>query len=465
MAFKKFSLLIIIRTVLAITTTVVLTFALTQPGYHATTILLLMLLVIQFAELIRFVSKTNAELVRFLDAARYADYSQRFDLTEMGAGFEELGVAFTEIINRIQTQRSTQEEKLRHIKAVIEHVPVPLISIYQDGRVTLWNNGARRLFGAHSITKIEDLAQFDRQFPKQLRSIIAGERRLISINIDDMEHRLSVSATQIITADQHEVLLSLQDIQSELALAQIQAWQDLVSVLTHEIMNSITPVASLASTTVDLVEDLKIKVVEDIQAELAKEKPSTELISELTQELDDVLSAVQTVARRSDGLMHFVTSYRRLTRLPVPNKKLVSVSDIFKHVQTLAHQNGQHDNIALTTNITPSALDVSVDNEMIEQILINLVQNAQQALENSTSPRIDMNAFLNSRGHVVIEVADNGEGVASELASQIFVPFFTTKKEGSGVGLALARQVMLAHDGKISLRSNQQGGATFSLTF
>lgn len=458
MAFKKFSILIIIRTVLAITTTVVMTFALTQPGYHATTVFLILLLIMQFTEILRFVSKTNAELVRFLDAARYADYSQRFELSEMGAGFEELGEAFTDIITRLHRERANQEEKLRHLKAVIEHVPVPLISIHQNDRVTLWNNSARRLFGAHTVTNLDDLATFDSDFPKQLQSIIAGERKLISITIDNIEHRLSVAATQIITAEQQEVLLSLQDIENELALAQIQAWQELVSVLTHEIMNSITPVASLATTAVDLVEDAKGKMAQT-------EQVANDLSSEVEQDLEDALDAVKTVARRSDGLMQFVTSYRQLTRLPVPNKKTVSVADIFNHVQSLIAQQWQRDNLELHIDITPSTLDLNIDADMVEQILINLLQNAQQALTGVTTPQVSLSAFLNVRGHIVIEVADNGTGVPADLASQVFVPFFTTKKEGSGVGLALARQVMLAHNGKIALRTNSQGGATFSLTF
>jgi len=277
-----------------------------------------------------------------------------------------------------------------------------------------------------------------------------------------MEHKLIISATEITTATQQETLLSLQDIQSELALAQLQAWQELVSVLTHEIMNSITPVASLAKTAVDLVQDVQDKT-QSIPA----------ITDEITEELDDVLGAVKTVARRSDGLMQFVTSYRRLTRLPSPNKKTISVAAIFDHVTTLAKQNWQKDNIELTNSIAPQALDIHVDLDMIEQILLNLLLNAEHALiptegaieKRNCTPKIALNAFLNVRGHVVIEVADNGKGIENKNMTQIFVPFFTTKKEGSGVGLALTRQVMLAHNGKVAVRNNSQGGATFSLTF
>ena len=450
MGFKKFSLHIITRTILAMLCLVLLTQVIAAPGYHATSILLAALLVFQLTELIRFVAKTNTELVRFFDAMRHADFSQRFDLQQVGTGFDELGSTFTEILNNLQAARTTQEAELRHVKAIVEHVPVPLLSIHQGGQVTLWNNSARRLFGTNTITRSVDIDQFADGFSQQLENITLGEQQLIKVNIDGMEHQLFIGATEIIITQQKERLYSLQDIQNELDIAQLQAWQDLVRVLTHEIMNSITPVASLAKTTVALVEDLKEKVA---------------IQTELTDDIDDITAAVQTVARRSDGLMQFVSSYRRLTRLPPPNKKHVQLSTLFEQVKVLVQQNWHNKNINFTINISPQQLDLFADPDMTEQILINLLQNAEYAVANIKDAKIILSAFLNPRGRTVIEVADNGEGIADDIAAKIFVPFFTTKKEGSGVGLALTRQVMIAHDGNINLSSNQNGGVTFSLTF
>ncbi len=458
MDFKKFSLLIVIRTVLTMGTLILMTQALIQPGFHAVLLLLTIILIMQFIEVTRFIAKTNTELVRFFEAIRYADFSQRFDLKSLGTGFDELGSTFTDILQKVQTVRSSQESELKQIKAIIEHVPVPLLSIDNNGAVTLWNNSVRRLFGAHALTKVEDFSQFDSDFPKKLQSILAGERTLVNISIDDMEHCLIISATEIITATHRETLISLQDIQSELAAAQLQAWQELVSVLTHEIMNSITPVASLAKTTVDLVEDVQQKTK-------ALSHISQPIHQEINEELDDVLGAVKTVARRSDGLMQFVTSYRRLTQLPVPNRKRVSVEQLFNHVISLTSQEIKATGTLLVTSITPTTLSLNVDVDMIEQILINLLKNAEQAVNKCPSPTITMQASLHLRGHVLIEISDNGNGIEPENIEQIFVPFFTTKKEGSGVGLALTRQVMLAHQGKVSVKNNKQGGACFSLIF
>jgi nitrogen fixation/metabolism regulation signal transduction histidine kinase len=454
MDFKRFSLLIVIRTILAMVTLVLLTQALTSEGYHASILLLMIILIFQFIEIIRFISKTNVELVRFFDAIRHADFSQRFELKKLGTGFDELGSTFTDILKRIQKVRSTQESELNQIKSIVEHAPVPLLSIANNGKITLWNNSVRRLFGAHPITKIEDFAQFDSEFPKKIQSIKIGERELVNIVIDDIEHRLIISATEIITATHRETLLSLQDIESELAIAQLQAWQDLVSVLTHEIMNSITPVASLAKTAVDMLQDVqeKTKILPDIT-------------NEINEELDDVLGSVQIVARRSDGLIQFVTSYRRLTQLPAPNRQTVSIEKLFAHVVSLTAQQRKSRAVELNTSIIPSELDVNVDVDMIEQVLINLLKNAEQALSQSKLPKIKMSASLNLRGHVMIEISDNGNGIEQANIDQIFVPFFTTKVDGSGVGLALTRQVMIAHNGKVSVRNNSQGGASFSLIF
>jgi two-component system nitrogen regulation sensor histidine kinase NtrY len=450
MGFNTFSAVIGLRTVLIMLTLLVLTYLMVTPGYHAATIALMLVLIFECYSMVKFIVRTNAELVRFLEAARYADYSQRFELTALGAGFSELGDAFADILAGFQANRQKQEEKFRHVKAVVEHLPVPLISIKQDSTVKLWNNAARRLFGASRIATVNDLEQFGNDLVFHLTNIKAGERRLVSFQIDNMAHQLSVSMTDIIVGREEEKLLSLQDIQNELDANQLQAWQDLVRVLTHEIMNSITPVASLAKTAVDLVQDTKEQV---------KDQP------DVLEQLSDIASAVQTVARRSDGLMKFVGSYRKLTRLPPPNRANCKVAECFAQVIEISKQADQKCDTQFRVNIEPSELELNADRAMLEQILINVVKNAQQAMQHTDSPIISIFAGINRRGHMVIEIADNGPGIDDDVKSKIFVPFFTTKKDGSGVGLALTRQVMNAHGGSIKVANSETGGALFTLVF
>jgi len=458
MAYKKFSLLVIIRTLLAIMTLAALSVVFGLEGYQATMLVLALLLGIQLFELTHFITKTNQELVRFFSAVRHADFSQRFEFKGVGSGFDELGKMFSDVLNRIQRERSVHEEKLQHMNAIVEHVPVPLLSIYSDNKVSLWNNSARQLFGKHSITKTEDLLNLDAQFLESIQSLQLGEKRLVSLTLDQMEHRLLVSCSEFMSTKHRETLYSLQDVQSEIASTQIQAWQELVSVLTHEIMNSITPVASLAKTTVDLVEDVRGK-------SQAAQNTEKDVPSDINEDLNDIHEAVQTVARRSENLTHFVNSYRQLTKLPTPNKKALTIATLFSHVTQVATQDWYSKGIKLTTNISPSSLDVYADSHMLEQVLINLLKNAEQAVAEQASKEVSLSAFLNPRGHAVIEVSDNGTGIEPDIVGQIFVPFFTTKKEGSGVGLALTRQIMLAHNGKVSHHANHEGGATFRLIF
>jgi two-component system nitrogen regulation sensor histidine kinase NtrY len=450
MGFKKFSLMLAGRLGLIMLSLLALTYLVAIPGYHAATLLVFFVVAGQTWEVFTFVSKTNAEITRFLDAARYADFSQRFNMHRLGAGFGELGETFTDILNRFQAARSHQEEELRHLKALIEHVPVPLMSIHSDGTLALWNNAARRLFGSAHVTRAADLDQFGEEFGKQVRGLEAGDRRLATFTSDDMSQQLALAATQIIIGGHSEKLISLQNIQSELDVAQLQAWQDLVRVLTHEIMNSITPVASLAKTAVDLVEDISEKLNGD---------------EELIEELGDVKDAVQTVARRSDSLMQFVSSYRSLTRLPPPEKGLVRLDELFSGVAKVATVGWAEKGIAFSSLIEPSELDVTVDRDMIEQVLINMLRNAEQAMEGRQGAVLTLAARLNRRGHVIVEVADNGPGIPPDIAKKIFVPFFTTKRDGSGVGLALTRQVMIAHGGSVSVGEREGGGAKFTLTF
>jgi nitrogen fixation/metabolism regulation signal transduction histidine kinase len=450
MAFRGFVFSLTIRLALVCIVMAVVVWLVMLPGYHGATMLSLVVLVLLILSLWRFVSRTNRELSRFLDAVRFSDYSQRFDFEEVGSGFAELGEAFTRIMDEMQERRTSQEFSLRHLRALIEHVPVPLMTLHADLSVTLQNNAARRLFGAAHVTRIGDLAQFGPAFARSVEEAIPGERQLVTFAVEGAEYRLALAATEIIIDGKRERLISLQDIQSEIDATQAEAWQDLVRVLTHEIMNSITPVTSLAQTASELVDDV-----------IRKSDPD----APTAQELADAQSAVATVSRRSNSLMQFIDSYRQISRLAPPEKKRVSVLDLFETVSNLARAEWDDPDAALTTTVEPSSLYVYADRDLLEPVLLNLLRNARQATSDLEQPRIQLRGRLNQRGNTVIEVEDNGPGVPDEIATKIFVPFFTTREGGSGVGLALARQVMIAHGGFIRLGHADSGGAVFALTF
>jgi two-component system nitrogen regulation sensor histidine kinase NtrY len=450
MVFRFFVVALLLRLVLVGAAMALVIWLLLQPGYHAATLLASIVLALLVAELWRYVSRTNREVARFLDAVRFADYSQRFDFEKAGSGFASLGRTFTAIIGEMRERRTDQESEMRHLKALIEHIPVPLMTVHADNSITLQNNAARRLFGSAHITRVNDLRQFGSGFARAVDEAIPGDRELVTFTVEGAEYQLTLAATEIIIEGDRERLISLQDIQSEIDATQAEAWQDLVRVLTHEIMNSITPVTSLAQTASELVDD----VVRDA----GPESPHAE-------ELEDVQNAVATVARRSDSLLQFIDSYRQISRLAPPEKKRVALADLFEMVTSLARAEWDDPGVALSSTVEPSGLYVYADRDLLEPVLLNLLRNAWQATKGTERPAIELRGRLNRRGNTVIEVEDNGHGVPDEIATKIFVPFFTTREGGSGVGLALARQVMIAHGGFIRLGQKSGAGTTFTLTF
>jgi nitrogen fixation/metabolism regulation signal transduction histidine kinase len=450
MGFKHFLVFLVLRLVLVGVVMALVIWLLLEPGYNSATLLASIGLALLVAELWRFVSRTNREVARFLDAVRFADYSQRFDFDKAGSGFADLGRTFTRIIDEMRDRRAGQESEMRHLKALIEHIPVPLMTLHADDAITLQNNAARRLFGATHVTRVNDLRQFGPGFARAVDEAIPGDRELVTFTVEGAEYQLTLAATEVIIDGDRERLISLQDIQSEIDATQAEAWQDLVRVLTHEIMNSITPVTSLAQTAAELVDD----VVRE-----------TGPASPIAEELEDVQSAVATVARRSDSLMQFIDSYRQISRLAPPEKKRVALADLFETVTSLALAEWNDPGVSLASSVEPSGLYVYADRDLLEPVLLNLLRNAWQATKDMDEARVELRGRLNRRGNTVIEIEDNGHGVPDEIATKIFVPFYTTREGGSGVGLALARQVMIAHGGFIRLGKKSAAGTVFTLTF
>jgi nitrogen fixation/metabolism regulation signal transduction histidine kinase len=395
--------------------------------------------------LLVFVSAQHRKLERFLDTLAVDDLSMR--MAEDGWD-RPLAQAANHIIGTVRDARMKTEAQANYLNALVKHVPVAILSYRHGGEIALQNNAARRLFQMPHLSTLEDLAVFGAHLPKALAELEPGQCRLIRAAHDEHLLELKVSATEIRISGEDgsdiQMLLAIENIHSELDDREIAAWRDLIRVLTHEIMNSVTPIASLARTVDGLIEDLR-------------ESGTT------GDTLDDMHEAVTTIAKRSDGLQQFVDGYRRLTGVVRPQLGEIEAAELLAEAERLCADELGEQGIGWTVNVDPLSLKISADGPLIQQVLINLIRNAAHALINQPDPRITLQARL-AHGRVQISVTDNGCGISEEDLPQIFIPFFTTKEDGTGVGMTLARQILAAHGGTVTVRSKPQHGTTVTLT-
>jgi len=276
---------------------------------------------------------------------------------------------------------------------------------------------------------------------------------MIKIRKQDETLQLAIYVAEFKVANRIIKMATIKNIQSELEENEMESWQKLIRVLTHEIMNSITPIASLTQTLHYLISDVREKYKLTIA-----ENSDTETIEEI--EL-----AIDTIHKRSTGLLSFVESYRDLTRIPNPKYSIFAIKDLFDNLKGLMKEELKKHKIECVTAVTPDNLELSADEQLIEQVIINLIKNAVQALEDTENPRIELKAFLDPYGKIVIQLKDNGQGILPEVLDKVFVPFFSTKPKGSGIGLSLSRQILRLHGGTLTARSEPDVETVFTLKF
>lgn len=414
--------------------------------YYATMLLLVVALGLQTAALLRYVQRTNREIGRFLLAVQHADFAQSFETPGSTGSFGELGAAFEDVMRRFRAARAKQEQQAGYLDAVVEHIPIAVLAVDETGRVDLFNEAAKQLLGTRALRSLHEYRAFGDAFAARLMRLEHGSSELIEVRRDSEALKLNATATSLTIGEHDYRIISLQDISRQLEASELTAWQNLIRVLTHEIMNSVTPISSLASTAGEILAD-------------ARNDPRN------SQAIDDAKDAVDTIAQRSDGLLHFVEGYRQLTRMPEPELKRIRVADVISRIRQLMRAELESRGIGLEESVAPPTLEVDADAQLIEQALINLVRNAIEALDGAHTPEIRITASVDAAGHVTLAVADNGSGITDEARANVFVPFYTTKRDGSGIGLSLVRQIMRAHGGHAALVSAPGEGTTIRLSF
>lgn len=451
MVFKRFSLLITVRIVILFLTIALEIYLILTSHLYATIFILFLIIILQIYFLIKFVSRTNKEIVRFLDSIRYSDFSQNFNLKLKGSSFEDLSNSFSTVINKFQNTRAEKEENYRYLQTVIQHIGIGLIAFTPDGEIELINNAAKKIFKLSAFKNINELSTINKDLPQALLRLKAGNRILQKIVDENELIQLSISATEFRMRGKQFTLISLQNIQSELEDVELEAWKKLINVLTHEIMNSITPITSLASTADSILKNI--------------EPGSSKISNDPKELLIDVRGAINTIQKRSNGLLRFVDAYRNLTKVPIPNFNLINVSGMFERIKRLLYEEISKRKIDFKCSVKPDKLEITADADQIEQVLINLVLNSLYALEGKDNPEINLIGFIDRGGRGVIQVTDNGPGIPDDIIEKIFIPFYTTRKGGSGIGLSLSQQIMRAHRGNIRVNSSPGEGTTFTLRF
>ncbi len=452
MVFKNFRTNIIIR-VLILAGSIFLFFYSFQTNYFITPIIIAIVIFFEISALIRYLDKTNRELTSFLESIRFAEFSRSFQIQGMGSSFDELNRAFNDVIRDFQKVRSEKEEHFHYLQTIVQNIDVSLIAYKKDGNIELINKAAKKLFQFSGLKNIKMLDAISQELVDTLFEIKPGENKLVKIRFDDDILQLALYATTIKIKDNIITLATIKDIQNVLEEQETEAWQKLIRVLTHEIMNSITPIASLSSTL-----DLMLKSLTD-------NKDKDENISIEAVNLEEIQQALQTINRRSTGLLHFVNTYRNLTRIPKPNFRVCQMKELLTNIQRLMEKEITEKNISLTTTVEPEDITFTADEQLIEQVLINLVRNSVYAINRRRKGKIILKGFRNKRGQVTIQVVDNGHGILKDVIDKIFIPFFTTKSSGSGIGLSLSRQILRLHNGTISAQSVPDEETIFTLTF
>ena len=446
MIFKRFLIRVIILVILIALSGMLVVWAFSREGLMVARFTFALVWILLVAGLIFYVTKTNRTLGTFLESLRYLDAVR----THKGKGksFEDLDRLYNEIIGIIRKVEVDRETDRQYFRGIIDHAGAGILTFNESGDIEIINAAFKKLLGIKILQNISALQAVSPQLPELLQKMKPGYQKLLRISVNNETVGLSLKAAEFRLQGKRIRLISVQNIQHELEDEEVDAWQKLIRVLTHEIMNSVTPVNSLTNTIIRMFED--------------EGRPKS--VGELDETiLKNALEGLHSIEKRNRGLIGFVQSYRSLTRIQKPSFAEVSVTDLFERISTLTGHELEARGIRLSISDRGNEIRMVADEKLVEQVLINLINNAMQALDGVSNPEIRLTARID-HDDVFIAVHDNGPGIPEEVTGNIFIPFFTTKKEGSGIGLSLSRQIMRIHDGSITVLS-RPGDTEFLLKF
>ena len=445
MKLENFRWNIIIRVVLILVLSLGLVWTLSSTSWFFTPLVLSLLLLAVTINLVYYTERTNKDLTQFLVSIKQGGFTNTFTGQKRGLSQAGLSNAFNDVIEEFQKISMEKESQYLYLQALNENIGVSIISFTPAGEIQFMNPAAKALLKKPYLRSVDEFKGIDAHLYENIQQLASGEKRVIKTFLHGEMQQLSIQVKDFVLQQKDFRLVLLQNINAELEQQEVEAWQKLTSVLTHEIMNSVTPIASLSAAV----------------NEMLKDAGQMEGLSEGQKE--DVTSSLETIEKRSKGLMHFVDTYKNFSRVPVPELTAVDIGALIERIVGLLGPDLHKAHIRLEFDPPKNTVWVKADHELFEQVFINLIKNAIEALASSQDGKVSIR-IVKRGGKVYISVADNGPGIPSEVVEKMFIPFYTTKKSGTGIGLSFARQIMKLHDGNITVKTQPGNGATFTLT-
>jgi two-component system nitrogen regulation sensor histidine kinase NtrY len=402
----------------------------------------------QLYEFYRFNRKAQEEVEQFAESVHYRDFSRYFDVKRAPSELKPIRKGFNEINTTFKIISKEKETQYQYLQKILELVDTGILSYEVDEKEIMWmNEPLKQMLGIPYLKNMFSLEKRDPALFSEIMTLRPGENKVVTVVKDKNSFKALLSATAFQTDGKIYKLIAFQNVNEALDETEARAWQRLLSVMTHEIMNSVAPISSLADT-------LKNR----LQQSMANN-------SRNDSSIEDLELGIDTIKRRSEGLLKFAETYRNLNKITSLTRKKVYARDLFENLQQLMQPTLEQKNISMDIILKDPDLSLEVDVNLIEQVLINLVVNAIEAVKDVAEPRLAISAYAEPLGKVVIRIADNGSGMPPELMDKIFIPFFSTKRSGSGIGLSLCKQIMMLHKGTIRVQSVEGEGSAFYLHF
>ena len=446
MAFKKFYSRLLLRTIgLSVTIFATCYFFLKQQTLYA--FFFIFLSVYLLYHVYKYVIVFFQQVEDFFQSLQYKDYTRHYGVNNSNYELNALHKRFNEVNNTIKSLNTERESQNIYLTKILEMIHSGIMAYnIKTGDIIWINESLTRMLNIPFIKNISFLSKRRNVFFETINTFTSNhDEQTIDIEFNGSKQKMLLTSTLFQATDHTFKLIVLQNIDSAHNQIESDAWKKLLSVMTHEIMNSIAPIASLTET---------------LQSQLKGNDEDSFAIDK-----DDLHAGLETIHRRSEGLLKFALTYRTLSKVTEIHVMPTPVATLFSNITTLMHAVFLQKNVSFDAAIDPLDLSINIDSYLIEQVMINLLHNALDAVENTANPSVKIRAEKNTEGQTMIKIMDNGHGIPEEILENIFVPFFTTKKNGSGIGLSLSKQIMLLHKGKIQINSGLDKGTVVILTF